>query len=164
MSRLALGFTQPPTQMLQRVGSNAGLSPPFTADTNNQLHLHSRMCPYGANRDNFTFTVSVYLTRCDWQSAETIERYGPVASTPHRMTKFPLSNLETQIITTGITSIYQPTNAHIISYKTILKHSDMFRSCQIIIRELCSLLELYYSIHNSNRICKRGVLAAYHVE
>ena len=24
----------------------------------------------------------------------------------------------------------------------------MFRSCQIIIRELCSLLKLYYSIHN----------------
>jgi len=39
----------------------------------------------------------------------------------------------------------------------------MFRSCQIIIRELCSLLKLYYSIHNSIRICKRGVLAAYHV-
>ena len=39
----------------------------------------------------------------------------------------------------------------------------MFRSCQIIIRELCSLLRLYYSIHNSIRICKRGVVAAYHV-
>jgi len=39
----------------------------------------------------------------------------------------------------------------------------MFRSCQIIIRELCSLLKLYYSIHNSIRICKRGVEAAYHV-
>jgi len=25
----------------------------------------------------------------------------------------------------------------------------MFRSCQIIIRELCSLLKLYYSIHSS---------------
>jgi len=37
----------------------------------------------------------------------------------------------------------------------------MFRSCQIIIRELCSLLKLYYSIHISIRICKRGVLAAY---
>ena len=63
-------------------------------------------------------------------------------------------------------SIYQPTNAHIISHKTllnILKHSDMFRSCQIIIRELCSLLKLYYSIHNSIHICKRGVVAAYHV-
>ena len=44
-----------------------------------------------------------------------------------------------------------------------LKHSDMFRSCQIIIRELCSLLKLYYSIHNSIRICKRGVVAAYRV-
>jgi len=65
-----------------------------------------------------------------------------------------------------IISIYQPTNAHIISYKTLLKHlkhSDMFRSCQIIIRELCSLLKLYYSIHNSIRICKLGVVAAYHV-
>jgi len=39
----------------------------------------------------------------------------------------------------------------------------MFRSCQIIIRELCSLLESYYSIHNTIRICKRGVVAAYHV-
>jgi len=39
----------------------------------------------------------------------------------------------------------------------------MFRSCQIIIRELCSLLKLYYSIHNSIGICKRGVVAAYHV-
>jgi len=39
----------------------------------------------------------------------------------------------------------------------------MFRSCQIIIRELCSLLKLYYSIHNSIRICKRGVVVAYHV-
>ena len=39
----------------------------------------------------------------------------------------------------------------------------MFRSCQIIIRELCSLLKLYYSIHNSIRICKRGVVAAYHI-
>ena len=39
----------------------------------------------------------------------------------------------------------------------------MFRSCQIIIRELCSLLKLYYVIHNSIRICKRGVVAAYYV-
>jgi len=39
----------------------------------------------------------------------------------------------------------------------------MFRSCQIIIRELCSFLKLYYSIRNSIRICKRGAVAAYHV-
>jgi len=39
----------------------------------------------------------------------------------------------------------------------------MFQSCQIIIKELCSLLKLYYGIHNSIRICKRGVVAAYHV-
>jgi len=39
----------------------------------------------------------------------------------------------------------------------------MFRSCQIIIRELCTLLNLYYSIHNSIRICTRGVVVAYHV-
>ena len=61
---------------------------------------------------------------------------------------------------------YQPTNAHIISYKTLLntlKHSDMFRSCQIIFRELCSLLKFYYSIHNSIPICKRVVVAAYNV-
>ena len=34
----------------------------------------------------------------------------------------------------------------------------MFRSCQIIIRELYSLLKLYYGIHNSILICKRGVV------
>ena len=62
-----------------------------------------------------------------------------------------------------ITSIYQPTNAHIISHKTLLRHFNMFRSCQIIIREFCFLLQLCYSIYNSNRICKRGVVAAYHV-
>jgi len=39
----------------------------------------------------------------------------------------------------------------------------MFRSCQIIIRELCSLLKLYYGIHNSILICKRGAVAAHHV-
>ena len=39
----------------------------------------------------------------------------------------------------------------------------MFRSCQIIIKDLCSLLKLYYSSNNSIRICKRGVVAAYHV-
>ena len=39
----------------------------------------------------------------------------------------------------------------------------MFRSCQIIIRELFSLLNLYYNIHNSIRIFKRGVVASYHV-
>jgi len=44
-----------------------------------------------------------------------------------------------------------------------LKHSDMFRSCQIIIRELFSLIKLYYVIHNSIRICKQDVVAAYHV-
>ena len=62
-----------------------------------------------------------------------------------------------------IASIYQPTNAHIISHKTPLKHSDMFRSCQIIIRELSSLLKLYCNIHNSIGICKRDVVAAYHI-
>jgi len=36
----------------------------------------------------------------------------------------------------------------------------MFQSCQIIIRELCSLLKLCYSIHNSICICKRGIVAA----
>jgi len=39
----------------------------------------------------------------------------------------------------------------------------MFRSCQIIIRELCSMLKLYYGIHNSILIRKRGVVAAYRV-
>jgi len=46
--------------------------------------------------------------------------------------------------TSRTTKIYQPINAHIISHKKILKHSDMFRSCQIITRELSSLLKLYY--------------------
>jgi len=39
----------------------------------------------------------------------------------------------------------------------------MIRSCQIIIRELFSLLNLHYSIQNSILICKRGVVATYHV-
>jgi len=39
----------------------------------------------------------------------------------------------------------------------------MFRSFQIIIGELSSLLKLYYSTHSSIGICKRGVVAAYHV-
>jgi len=30
----------------------------------------------------------------------------------------------------------------------------MFRSCQIIIRELCSLLKLYYSIHNCRAVAR----------
>jgi hypothetical protein len=101
MSRLALGFTQPPTQMVQRAGRNADLKPPFSSETNSQLHLHSRMCPYGADRDNFTFTFSTRLTRCDWRGAEIIERYGVVPNTPHRMRKTPDSNFETQTITTG---------------------------------------------------------------
>ena len=56
---------------------------------------------------------------------------------------------------------------NIISHKTLLKHFKTLRHIsilsQIIIRELCSLLKLHYSIHNSIRICKRGVVAAYHV-
>ena len=39
----------------------------------------------------------------------------------------------------------------------------MFRTCQIIIRELYSLLKLYYIIHNSILICKRDDVAEYHV-
>jgi len=39
----------------------------------------------------------------------------------------------------------------------------MFWSCQIIIKELCSLLKVYYSVHNSIRICRQGVVVAYHV-
>ena len=62
-----------------------------------------------------------------------------------------------------MTSIYQPTNAHIISHKTPLKHSDMFRSYQSIMTELCYLLKLCNSIRNSIRIRKRGVVAAYRV-
>ena len=40
----------------------------------------------------------------------------------------------------------------------------MFRSCQIISRELCcSLLKLYYNIHKLIHFCKQGVVAACHV-
>ena len=39
----------------------------------------------------------------------------------------------------------------------------MFRSFQIITRELSSLLNLYYSIHNSIGICKGGVVGSYRV-
>ena len=40
----------------------------------------------------------------------------------------------------------------------------MFRSCQIIIRELCcSLLKLCYNIHSLIRFCKQDVVAACHV-
>jgi len=39
----------------------------------------------------------------------------------------------------------------------------MFRSCQSVIRELFSLQKLYYGIQNSILICKRSVVAAYHV-
>jgi len=93
------------------------------------------------------------------------------STTPRRFRRFTASKEELQggfdVWFTNdvhrVTSIYQPTNAHIISYKTLLKHSDMFRSCQIIIRELSSLLNLYYGIHNSILICKRGVVAAYRV-
>jgi len=68
-----------------------------------------------------------------------------------------------------ITSIYQPTNAHIISHKTLLKHFKTLRHVSILsdhnqeALKLCSLLKLYYGIHNSILICKRGVVAVYHV-
>jgi len=39
----------------------------------------------------------------------------------------------------------------------------MFPSCPIIIKELSSFLKLYYSIHKSIGVCKRSVVAAYHV-
>ena len=63
-------------------------------------------------------------------------------------------------------SIYQPKNAHIISHKTHLKHFKTLRHVSILSdhhQGTCSLLKLYYSIPNSIRICKRGVVAAYHV-
>jgi len=71
----------------------------------------------------------------------------------------------------NIHNLFLPTNECIYNFtqnifktfENTLKHSDMFRSCQITIRELCSSLKLYYSIHNSIRICKRGVVAAYQV-
>jgi len=55
-------------------------------------------------------------------------------------------------------------NFHIKHFKTLKITPDMFRSCQIIISELCcSLLKLYYNIHNLIRFCKQGVVAACHV-
>jgi len=39
----------------------------------------------------------------------------------------------------------------------------MFRTSQVIIRELCSLLKLYHGIHSSSRIRKHDVVEAYHV-
>ena len=65
-----------------------------------------------------------------------------------------------------ITSIHQPTNAHIISHKTLLNHFKTLRHISILSdhhQGACSLLKLCYSIRNSIRICKRGVVAAYHV-
>jgi len=53
-------------------------------------------------------------------------------------------------------------NFHIKHFKNTSNHSDMFRSCQIIIRELCcSLLKLYYNfdvwltVHRSSMWIKR---------
>ena len=66
----------------------------------------------------------------------------------------------------GTTSIHQPSNAHIISHKTLLKHFKTLRHVSILSdhhQGAISLLKLYYGIPNSIRICKRGVVAAYHV-
>jgi len=88
-----------------------------------------------------------------------LTRFGHFKSSPGRHLTKKNIKMIFMIFIIYITSIYQPTNAHTISHKTllnILKYSDMFRSCQIIIRELCSLLKLCYSIHNSIGICRRG--------
>ena len=61
----------------------------------------------------------------------------------------------------GVVSERSTSAASLVAWP-MLNQPDMFRSCQMI-RELCSLIKLYYSIHNSIRICKRGVVAAYHV-
>jgi len=66
----------------------------------------------------------------------------------------------------SITSIYQPTDAHIISHKTLLKHFKTLRHVSILSDHhhgRLFLAKLFYSIHNSIRICKPGVVAAYHV-
>ena len=65
-------------------------------------------------------------------------------------TTFPHKSYCSAVHFRRITSIHQPMNAHKISHKTILKHFKTLRhvrSCQIIIRALCSLLKLYYGIH-----------------
>jgi len=65
-----------------------------------------------------------------------------------------------------ITSIYQPTNAHKISHKTHLKHFKTPRHVSILSdnhQGILLLAKLYYSIHNSIRSFKRGVVTAYHV-
>ena len=69
--------------------------------------------------------------------------------------------------TLAITSIYQPTNTRVTSHKTILKHVKTLRHVSILAdhhQGALFLAKLYYSIHNSIRICKRSVVAAYHVE
>jgi len=63
-------------------------------------------------------------------------------------------------------SIYQPTNAYIISHKTLLKHFKTLRHVSILSdhhQGASFLPKLYYSIHNSIRICKRGAVVAHHV-
>jgi len=67
-----------------------------------------------------------------------------------------------------ITSIYQPTNAHTFSHKTLLKHFKTLRHLSILPDHhqgalFLAKVILQYSFNNSIRICKRGVVAAYHV-
>jgi len=68
-----------------------------------------------------------------------------------------------------ITSIYQPTNAHIISHKTLLleKHFKTLRHVSILSDHHQGALflaqDILQYIHNSILICERGVVAAYHV-
>ena len=66
----------------------------------------------------------------------------------------------------GITSIHQPTNAHTISNQTHLKHFKTLRHVSILsdhhqVALFLAKVILQYS--HSIRICKRGVVAAYHV-
>jgi len=63
-------------------------------------------------------------------------------------------------------SIYQPTNAHIISHKTLLKHFKTLRHVSILSDHhqgalVLAKVVLQYSQFNS--YLQRGVVAAYHV-
>ena len=65
-----------------------------------------------------------------------------------------------------ITSIHQPTNAHIISHKTPLNHFKTLRHVSILSdhhQGALFLTKVILRYSHSILICKRGVVAAYHV-
>ena len=66
--------------------------------------------------------------------------------------------------TLRLPSIYQPTNAHIISHKILLKHFKTLRHVSILSdyhQGALFLAKVILQYSHSIRICKRGVVAAY---